>query len=234
MNAIVIGCGDIGARLAEILAAGGHNVVVIDRNPEALRMLGAGFNGATVTGIGYDEDILRRARIETADALAAATENDNVNIMAAEVATRIFRVPHVVARLTNPALERTLQQLGLDYVCGTTIIAQALADRITQGHAHAFTVRGDVEIMEFLAGPPIEGRQVADVQIPGEFLVCIVTRAGASLVPRPETVLRAGDRIIAVVQAGARRVVRHFMASPEGAPDATPPPRAGESGRPVS
>jgi trk system potassium uptake protein TrkA len=216
MNAIVIGCGDTGARLAELLAAGGHNVVVIDRNPEVLRALGAGFNGATVAGIGYDEDILRQARIETADALAAVTENDNVNIMAAEVATRIFHVPHVVARLTDPALERTLQQLGLDYVCGTTIIAQALADRMTQGHAHAFTVRGDVEIMEFLAGPAIEGRQVAEVQAPGEFLVCLVTRAGASLVPRPETVLHAGDRIVAVVQAGARQAVRRLMASPPG------------------
>ncbi len=227
MNAIVIGCGDIGARLAELLAAGGHNVVVIDRNPEVLRALGSGFNGVTVTGIGYDEDVLRQARVESADALAAVTENDNVNIMAAEVAKRIFNVPHVVARLTNPALERTLQQLGLDYVCGTTIIAQALADRMTEGHAHAFTVRGDVEIMEFLAGQRIEGRRVADVQVPGEFLVSLVTRADASLVPRPETVLHAGDRIVAVVHAGARPKVRRLMAQPQGTPEAATPPPAG-------
>lgn len=220
MNAIVIGCGETGALLAELLTAGGHNVVVIDRNPEVLRALGAGFDGATVTGIGYDEDVLREARIETADALAAVTENDNVNIMAAEVATRIFHVPHVVARLTDPALERTLQQLSLDYVCGTTLIAQALADRMTQGHAHAFTVRGDVEIMEFLAGQRIEGRQVVDVQTPGEFLVCLVTRAGASLVPRPETVLHAGDRIVAVVRAGARQAVRHLTAPAQDPRDA--------------
>lgn len=215
----MIGCGDTGARLAELLAAGGHNVVVIDRNPEALRALGTGFNGATVTGIGYDEDILRQARIETADTLATVTENDNVNIMAAEVATRIFGVPHVVVRLTDPALERTLQQLGLDYVCRTAIIAQALADRMTQGHAHAFTVRGDIEIMEFLAGPHVAGRRVADVQTPGEFIVCLVTRAGASLVPRPETLLRAGDRIVAVVHANARRLVARLMAPPPGARD---------------
>jgi trk system potassium uptake protein TrkA len=226
VNAVVIGCGDTGARLAELLAAGGHNVVVVDRKPEALRALGAGFNGATVTGIGYDEDVLRRAGIETADALASVTENDNVNIFAAEVATRIFHVPRVVARLTDPALERTLQQLGLDYVCGTTIIAQALADRMTEGHAHAFTVRGDVEIMEFLAGPEIEGRRVVEVQIPGEFLVSLLTRGAASLIPRPETVLHAGDRVVAVVQASARAKVRRFMASPRGAE--TYPPAGAE------
>jgi trk system potassium uptake protein TrkA len=226
VNVVVIGCGDTGARLAELLAARGHNVVVVDRSPEALRLLGTGFNGATVTGLGYDEDVLRQARIESADALATVTENDNVNIMAAEVATRIFRVPHVVARLTDPALERTLQQLGLDYVCGTTIIAQALADRMTEGHAHAFTVRGDVEIMEFLAGPEIEGRRVVEVQLPGEFLVSLLTRGGASLIPLPDTVLHAGDRVVAVVQAGARAKVQRFMARPQEA--ATPPPSGTE------
>jgi len=222
MNAVVIGCGETGVRLAELLAAGGHNVVVVDRNPEALRALGSGFNGATVTGLGYDEGVLRKAGIETADALATVTENDNVNIFAAEVATRIFHVPRVVARLIDPALERTLQQLGLDYVCGTTIIAQALADRMTEGHAHAFTVRGGFEIMEFLAGPEIESRRVDEVQIPGEFLVSLLTRGAASLIPRPETVLHAGDRVVAVVLAGARAKVRRFMAGPQGA--ATPPP----------
>lgn len=225
MNAIVIGCGDTGTRLAELLAAGGHNVVVVDRDAEALRSLGAGFNGATVTGIGYDEEILRQARVGTADALAAVTESDNVNIFAAEVATRLFRVPRVVVRLTEPALERTLQRLGLDYVCGTAIIAQALADRMTEGHAHAFTVRGDVEIMEFLAGPAIDGRRVDEVQVPGEILVSLVTRGGASLIPQPGTVLRSGDRIVAVVRAGAREGVRRLMAAPrEKGPQ--PPPEA--------
>jgi trk system potassium uptake protein TrkA len=224
VNAVVIGCGDTGARLAELLAAGGHNVVVVDRNPEALRLLGTGFDGVTVTGLGYDEAVLRKAGVETADALATVTENDNVNIFAAEVATRIFRVPRVVARLTDPALERTLQQLGLDYVCGTTIIAQALADRMTLGHAHAFTVRGDVEIMEFLASPEIEGRRVDEVQLPGEFLVSLLTRGGAGFIPLPDTVLRTGDRVIAVVRACARTKVQRFMASPG---EAAVPPSAG-------
>jgi Trk K+ transport system NAD-binding subunit len=97
---------------------------------------------------------------------------------------------------------------------------------MTEGHAHAFTVRGDVEIMEFLAGAEIEGRPVADVQIPGEFLVSLLTRGGASLIPRPETVLRAGDRVVAVVQAGARAKVRRFMAGPQEA--AAPPPAGKE------
>jgi trk system potassium uptake protein TrkA len=126
-----VGCGDVGARLAALLAAQGHNVVVIDRRAEAFRALGSAFNGVTVAGIGYDEEVLREARIASCDAFLAVTDSDKVNIMAAEVAARIFRVPRVVVRLGNPALERTLQQLGLDYVCGTTILAQALADKVT-------------------------------------------------------------------------------------------------------
>lgn len=214
MNAVVVGCGDIGARLAGLLAAGGHDVVVIDRNPEALRALGASFNGATVAGIGYDEAVLREARVETADALAAVTESDNVNVMTVEVASRVFRVKRTVARLTNPALERTLQQLGLDYVCGTTIIAQALADKMVQGHAHSFTVRGDAEVMEFMASEAVEGRRIVDVQIPNQFRICLVTRGGASIIPWRETVLKAGDILVAVVRADAHGKVRGFMARP--------------------
>lgn len=214
MNIIVVGCGDVGARLAALLAVGGHNVVVIDRNPEAFRELGSTFNGITVAGIGYDEEVLRQARVESCDALAAVTDNDNVNIMTAEVASRIFNVARAVARLTNPALERTLQQLGLDYVCGTTIIAQALADKMVQGHAHSFTVRGDLEVMEFMAGEAIEGKLIVDVQIPNEFRICLVTRGGVGFIPWRETTLKAGDILVAVVKAGALEKVRRYMARP--------------------
>jgi trk system potassium uptake protein TrkA len=214
MNAIVVGCGDVGARLAALLAGGGHNVVVIDRNPDALRALGSGFNGATVAGLGYDEQVLRQARIESADALAAVTESDNVNIMAAEAASRIFRVPRTVVRLTNPALERTLRQLGQDYVCGTTLLAQALADKMVQGHAHSFPVRGGAEVLEFMAGEAVQGKRVVDVQLPGEFRICLVTRDGAGFIPWRETVLQAGDMLVAVVTSGALEQARRYMARP--------------------
>jgi len=98
MNAIVVGCGRVGSQLATMLSVEGHNVTVIDRDEDAFRRLGSTFNGVTVKGLGFDEEVLDEAGIREADVFAAVTDLDNTNLMAAEVARKIFHVPHVVAR----------------------------------------------------------------------------------------------------------------------------------------
>ena len=114
MYVIVVGCGDVGAQLAILLSTEGHDVVIVDKNPGAFKRLGSTFNGIKITGYGFDEDVLREAGIEKCDAFAAVTDQDNSNMMAAEVASRIYKVPKVVARLYNAERESTFQQLGLD------------------------------------------------------------------------------------------------------------------------
>ena len=108
-NVIVVGCGRVGSRLATMLSDNGHNVCVIDKSVDAFANLGRNFNGATIQGVGFDEDTLIKAGIDECDVLAAVTQFDNANLMMAEVANRIFDVPHVIARLYNPDHERTHQ-----------------------------------------------------------------------------------------------------------------------------
>ena len=86
---------------------------------------GQSLYGHTVQGIGYDEDTLIKAGIEDCDVLAAVTESDNANLMVAEVASKLFGVKHTIARLQNADREHAYQQLGLDYVCGTPLVAEA-------------------------------------------------------------------------------------------------------------
>lgn len=211
MHVIVVGCGRVGSQLANLLSTEGHDVVVIDRDPTAFRRLGSTFNGITIAGMGYDEDILREAGVEKCDAFAAVTQYDNANMMAAEVASKLYGVPRVVARLYNPERERTFQQLGLDYVCGTSMVAQATLDKISEGHGHHLTIRGDIEIIEFIAGPKIDGRMVLDVQMPNEFRICLVTREGTSFVPWRETILKDRDILLAVVRNTAYEKVKQYM-----------------------
>ena len=149
MNVIVVGCGRVGSQLATLLSVDGHNVTVIDKEADSFRRLGTTFNGVTIRGLGFDEDVLEEAGIRECDAFAAVTDLDNTNLMAAEVARKIFDVPHVVARLYNPQRERTYQQLDLDYVCGTTLVAESLLDKIQSGHGHHIDTFGDVEIVVF-------------------------------------------------------------------------------------
>ena len=113
-NVIVVGCGRVGSQLANMLSDNGSNVCVIDRSADAFANLGRNFNGSTLQGVGFDEDTLVKAGVDDCDVVAAVTQLDNTNLMVAEVASRLFGVPHVIARLYNPDHERAYMQLGID------------------------------------------------------------------------------------------------------------------------
>lgn len=130
MYVILVGCGRVGAELALTLSAEGHAVVIIDTNADSFNRLTDGFSGSTIHGNGVDEDVLRRAGIERADALVTATNGDNTNIMAAQIAQRIYGVKRVVARCNDPVRSQAYEMLGLKTICLTTIGAELLHSAI--------------------------------------------------------------------------------------------------------
>lgn len=211
MNAIVVGCGRVGSQLATMLSVEGHNVTVIDRDDSAFKRLGSTFNGVTIKGLGFDEEVLDEAGVRTADVFAAVTDLDNTNLMAAEVARKIFGVPHVVARLYNPQRERTYQQLDMDYVCGTTLVAESLLEKIEAGHGHHVQTLGDVEVIEFRAGAAVAGKRVRDIEIDHQFRISVLSRGDVTFVPLLDTMLQPGDVVVgAVKEEGFARVERYM------------------------
>lgn len=148
-NVIVVGCGRVGSQLANMLSDNGNNVCCIDKNADAFANLGRNFNGSTVQGVGFDEDVLIRAGVEECDVLAAVTQLDNTNLMCAEVANHLFGVPHVISRLYNPDHERAYMQLGIDYVCGTSLVAEDVFSKIVSGHGSHIDTFGEFEVLRF-------------------------------------------------------------------------------------
>ena len=134
MKIVILGCGRVGARLAQLMEEDGHTVTIIDAEPASFDRLPRNFKGQTVLGTGIDVDVLKSAGIEDADAFAAVTNFDNTNIMACEVAKEIFGVEKVLARIYDPGREDLYHQLGLDTVCPTTLVATA-SRAILQGGA---------------------------------------------------------------------------------------------------
>ncbi len=137
-----MGCGRVGARIAGLLDHTGNDVTVIDTDARSFRRLPAGFGGETIIGTGIDEDILRKAGIETADAFIAVTNGDNRNIMAAQVARLIFQVPEVVCRIYDPVREDTYRRLGLTTVCPTTTISAIILDHVMRAASDQNAARG--------------------------------------------------------------------------------------------
>ena len=131
MYVIIMGCGRVGARLANLLEADGHEVVILDTNPAAFSRLGSEFRGTRLVGNGVDTEVLRRAGIERADAFAACTQGDNRNIMASQIAREIFKVPKVVTRIYDPIRKDTFTDLGLDAISPTVIGAAHFYTHLT-------------------------------------------------------------------------------------------------------
>lgn len=136
MKIAIMGCGRVGARLAQLMDSDGHQVTIIDADSAAFDRLPPTFGGRTVLGTGIDVDVLKAADIANVDAFAAVTNFDNTNIMACEVAKEIFGVEKVLARIYDPAREDLYHQLGLDTVCPTTLVATA-ARSILEAPGHA-------------------------------------------------------------------------------------------------
>jgi len=132
MKLVIVGCGRVGAMAAVALSKAGHQVTVVDVNRRAFDRLGSDFNGEMVLGNGIDEDVLRQAGIEGADGFASLTNGDNRNIMAAQIAREIFKVPRVITRIYDPIREDVYRELGLDTVCPTLSGARAIHAMLKQ------------------------------------------------------------------------------------------------------
>jgi trk system potassium uptake protein len=133
MYIIIAGCGRVGASLVNRLSEEGHDVVVIDRDINNFSRLGSGSNCMTIPGIPIDEDVLKEAGIEKADALAAVTADDNTNIMIAQIAQQLYHVPFVILQTDDPEKQRALAAMGLRTVCSTTLTAEAFFRALKKG-----------------------------------------------------------------------------------------------------
>lgn len=133
MRIIVLGCGRVGARLASVLSTKGHNVCIIDKNSGSFKRLDPEFKGRVLTGLGIDGEVLKNAGIENAEVFIAATNGDNTNIMASQMAREIFKVPKVITRIYDPERSQAFAETGLDTICSTTVMADMIIQKIGRG-----------------------------------------------------------------------------------------------------
>ena len=130
MKVVIMGCGRVGSQLASVMDANGHDVTVLDTEDYSFRRLSPDFGGTALLGNGTEEDSLRRAGIEKADAFVAVTQGDNRNVMAAQICKHIFNVPKVICRIYDPLRQELYSTLGLDAFSPTTILTQMLREKL--------------------------------------------------------------------------------------------------------
>jgi trk system potassium uptake protein len=127
---VIMGCGRVGGKLASMIDAAGHKVTVLDLDAYSFRRLPPTFSGTALIGNGTDEEMLRKAGIEGADAFIALTQGDNRNVMAAQIAKHVFKVPRVICRIYDPLRKDIYEQLGLESISPTEVFADLLFNRL--------------------------------------------------------------------------------------------------------
>ena len=209
MNIIIVGCGRVGSELAKLLSSEGHNVVVIDRSQASFERLGGTFNGLTMAGNGFDLKLLKQAGIEKADAFCAVTNGDNTNLISAQVAKKIFKVPKVLARVYDPQRASIYISLGLDIISGTILFAAMFRDKIIESRFSSYLIETkELGVIEIEVKNNLIGKSIQDINIPGEFLVVAIRRMEGIVIPEPGTVLKAKDILMAVVKVASLKKVR--------------------------
>ena len=118
---VIVGCGRLGANLANTLSDSGGNIIIIDKDPEAFRKLSPSYGGLVLTGDATEMGVLSNAEIEKATAVISVTNKDNTNIMVAQLAKEMFHIDRVIARLYDPECECVYEEFGIDTVCPTEL-----------------------------------------------------------------------------------------------------------------
>jgi trk system potassium uptake protein len=219
VHVVIMGCGRVGSTLAHGLEARGHSVSVIDADPDAFRRLGPDFAGLTVTGVGFDREVLVKAGIERADAFAAVSSGDNSNIISARLARETFGVPRVVARIYDQKRAEVYERLGIPTVATVRWTAdRMLRHLIPEGNVDVW--RDPTNIVSIMEVPLHQSwitHKVATLEEASGARVAYVMRFGLGMLPTPSTVLQDGDQVFMLVTDDlVESVTKVTGSAPEG------------------
>jgi len=198
MKAIVVGCGRVGSQLAHRLWQQGHQVTVVDQARSNFDNLPSEFRGRTFEGEVLSQEVLRRAGIVEADALAAVTNSDSVNAVAAHLAQSVYHVPNVVARNYDPRWRPMLEAFGLQVVSSAAWGAQRIEELLYGDDFRTVysAGNGEVEVYEFAVPEAWHGHSLAEFFPQEQCLPMAVTRAGQATLAAPNSTLQLGDLVL--------------------------------------
>ena len=206
MNVIVVGLGRLGLGLSLNLIKKGHQVSVIDSNPETFEALGKDFTGLKVAGIGFDRDVLNKARIDKVDAVVSCTTSDEVNALIARIAKNVYRVPRVVARLYDPRKADIYHRLGIQTISTTTWGIEKAIEFLTYNQVDSVYEigNGNVKLVRVEVPSLLVGRTVDYLTVPREIQIVSISRNNGTFIPTTENIFETGDILyISVITAAA-------------------------------
>jgi trk system potassium uptake protein TrkA len=213
-----MGCGRVGSTLAYSLEARGHSVAVIDADADAFRRLGTEFTGLTVTGMGFDREVLIAAGIERADAFAAVSSGDNTNIISARLARENFGVNRVVARIYDAKRAEVYERLGIPTVATVRWTAdRMLRHLVPEANTELWRdPTSTISIIEVPIDQDWVGKPLRLLEEATGTRAAYVMRFGIGTLPTASTVIQEGDQVFMLVTDEMIETVTKISGAPEG------------------
>lgn len=221
MKVVIAGGGSVGTSIAHDLCAGGHQVLLIERDVERVERLSENLSCAFLAGDACEVSTLAAAGTAEADVVVGATGDDEDNLVVALLSKQEFAVPRVIARVNHPKNRWLFNETwGVDVSVSTPHLMTALVEE-------AVSVGTLVRLLHFAEGTaglvevtlakdsPAAGAQVADLGVPRDASIVTVIRERRVVVPRGNTVLEAGDEVIALVTEDSEEAMRALLVGPE-------------------
>jgi len=209
---VIVGCGRVGSTLALSLISSGHSVAVVDRKSDAFFRLRDNFAGQTITGIGFDRDVLEQAGIKKASAVAAVTNGDNSNILVARVARESFGIENVVARISDPKRAEIYERLGIATVATVKWTSDRILRRILPDlPAVEWTdPSSSVVLVERTLPDTLVGEKVLELEIKGA-RISALRRLSAAVIPDAKTLVQQGDIVYFTVEKDSVNSLDEFL-----------------------
>jgi trk system potassium uptake protein TrkA len=205
VHAVIVGCGRVGAELAQDLEYRGFTVSIIDKDPRAFEQrLLPGFSGKKLTGVGFDQEILEEAGIRDAEIFVSVTRGDNTNIVSARIAKEYYRVPRVAALIYDPRRAQMYERLGISTVAEVAWATdQMLARILPSAKSIEWTIgSGEVVVVGIPSPPAFIGKPIEELRHPGKARVVALTRFGKTQIPDLKSIIQEGDFIhVAVLRS---------------------------------
>ena len=209
MQVLVVGGGKVGYFLCKSLLNNGYDVKIIEKNRDICKKFADELDVPVFWGDGTDLDLLQAAGIASADAFVAVTGKDEINLISCQLARMKYRVPKTVARVNNPQNVEVMSRLGVDFpVSSTGLIAGLIEHEVDSSGAKVLaSIHGMGAILQVHVPEHarVSGMMVRDIDMPKECIIVSVTRNHEFFIPRGDSVIRAGDEVLAVCIDKSRR-----------------------------
>ncbi|HIM61626.1 MAG TPA: TrkA family potassium uptake protein [Dehalococcoidia bacterium] len=216
MYVVIVGCSESGYHLSKALIAGGHEVVVVEKNAERYHLLNEELGSVALLGDGTDEATLKRAGIARADVVVSLTGADATNLVISQMTRHIFQVPRTMALIKDPKNEPIFHEIGVDVVVNSTHLVLASLEEGVPGRPLVHLMNLRVPGMELVSvsipeDANIIGKPLNEIELPpNSFITLMVKKSGATL-PTGRSVVEPSDELVAVVPEGEEQILYDIL-----------------------